>query len=245
MTQPMRAGTAAEWQAENPVLKKSAIALDLDTGLMRLGDGMTPYSQLTGYPSGSLSYDPVTRLLQVPGMRQHVMTRNGVAAASDTAIHAAVTLGTGVSVTKTDCNAVDPASGLRVITAKGNAAGITGKVVLSGIGRNGVVVYDSITLSGTSSVAGVIPMSSVTSAVFPPRNAGGDTVSLGIGMTFGLDLPIAAATDVFMVERVATGAWGVLTVTTDYTASATYGTVTMVAISASDIIRVTYQSTFL
>lgn len=51
-----RAATAAEWAAANPILRRGEVGEVLDTGEMRVGDGITPWSSLIG-PGGS--YAPI------------------------------------------------------------------------------------------------------------------------------------------------------------------------------------------
>lgn len=46
-----RRGTAAQWAASNPVLAEGELAVELDTGKYKLGDGLTSYNSLA-YSSG-------------------------------------------------------------------------------------------------------------------------------------------------------------------------------------------------
>jgi hypothetical protein len=42
----MRIGTAAEWQAANPILRHSDVAFSSDTGQYKIGDGVSKWSAL-------------------------------------------------------------------------------------------------------------------------------------------------------------------------------------------------------
>ena len=42
-----RRGTAADWAAQNPVLAAGEIGFETDTKVLKMGDGETPWSQLT------------------------------------------------------------------------------------------------------------------------------------------------------------------------------------------------------
>jgi len=44
-----RRGTAAEWTAANPTLAEGELAIELDTGYFKIGDGTTAWTSL-GYP---------------------------------------------------------------------------------------------------------------------------------------------------------------------------------------------------
>lgn len=43
-----RRGTAAQWNSTNPVLADGEIGFDKDTKIIKVGDGVTAFSALTG-----------------------------------------------------------------------------------------------------------------------------------------------------------------------------------------------------
>ena len=49
----LRRGTSAQWAAANPVLAAGEPGVDLDTGEQRIGDGTTPWADLTAVPDPS------------------------------------------------------------------------------------------------------------------------------------------------------------------------------------------------
>jgi hypothetical protein len=105
-------------------------------------------------------------------------------AVSATAIHAAVTLADG-EVTEVTDEITNP-DVPRVLAVKGNAAGITGDVVIEGTNILDEEVTDTIALSGTSSVNGVVAFKTVTGITFPARNAEADTVTVGTNKLIGI-----------------------------------------------------------
>lgn len=106
-----------------------------------------------------------------------------IAAASDTAVHAAVTLGAEAQdVTTLITSPVVP----RNITVKGSQAGITGNVVITGTNYKGEAITETIALSGASSVAGNYAFKTVTKVSLPALTGEGDTVSVGTGSKLGL-----------------------------------------------------------
>jgi hypothetical protein len=81
----------------------------------------------------------------------------------------------------------------RTVTAKGNASGITGNVVINGTDINGAVIADTIALNGATEVEGVKAFKTVTSIVLPVEvHAGTDTVSVGRGASIGLPVVVKA-----------------------------------------------------
>lgn len=121
----------------------------------------------------------------------------GVAAASDTSVHAAVTLADGETTTVTE-DITDP-DVYRVVTVKGNQASIAGNVVVTGTDWAGNTITDTIALDEANSVSGVKAFKTVTSILLPARTSAGDTVSLGCADVFGLTRPVAASADVIYV----------------------------------------------
>ena len=114
-----------------------------------------------------------------------VQTMVDVAAASDTAVAAAVTLASGATTTISGASVTDPAE-YRAVRIKGNQAGVAGTVVVTGRDRGGIIVTDRIAANGASAVDGVIPMAEVISVTFPAYVAAGDTISVGVSEKLGL-----------------------------------------------------------
>lgn len=105
-------------------------------------------------------------------------------AASDTAVHAAITLpASGTTVVTTAITNPDIPRALRI---KGNAAGITGNVVIAGTNYNGEAITETIAANGSSAVEGNKAFKTVTSITVPTRNASGDTISVGFNDKLGL-----------------------------------------------------------
>jgi hypothetical protein len=48
----VRRGTAQEWANADPVLSSGEIGFETDTGLFKIGDGVTVYTSLAYPPSG-------------------------------------------------------------------------------------------------------------------------------------------------------------------------------------------------
>lgn len=113
------------------------------------------------------------------------VSATGVMAATALAVGAQAGFTTGITSPVTPRN----------VTAKGNASGITGDVVIHGTNMNGEVISDTIALSGASEVAGVKAFKTVTSVDLPAEtHAGTDTVSLGLGGKIGMNHKLAVNT---------------------------------------------------
>jgi hypothetical protein len=56
----VRRGTAAEWTAANPVLAEGELAFETDTGITKIGDGATEYTDLPAYAT----YDQMVEALE-------------------------------------------------------------------------------------------------------------------------------------------------------------------------------------
>lgn len=54
----LRRGTAAQWAAKNPVLAAGEPAVATDTGILKIGDGVTVYSALPSIGAGTPAVDP-------------------------------------------------------------------------------------------------------------------------------------------------------------------------------------------
>lgn len=101
-----------------------------------------------------------------------------------TAVHAATTL-TGAPQTVN--TAITNPDVPRVVSVKGNAAGITGTVTINGTDALGETISEDIALSGASEVFGVKAFSTVTDYDLPAEtHVGTDTVSVGVGAALGL-----------------------------------------------------------
>lgn len=164
--------------------------------------------------------------------RTHAIVPAVAAAAS---VHAAVTLTT---VPQTVATAITSPDVCRVLSITGNAAGIGGSVTATGHDANGDAVTDTVLLSGTATVLGVVAFAVVDSLIFPARTNAGDTVSVGVGDVFGLTGHIATSAAVTRAERMASGAT-VYAPESVGSVSALYGTVAAVVV-AGDSLRWTY-----
>lgn len=111
-------------------------------------------------------------------------------AAANTGILAAQTL--PASGTTTVTSGFSTPDYPRTVRIKGNATGISGNVVVTGTDILDQTVTDTIAANGSSAVDGAVAFKTITSAVFPTRNASGDTISIGPGPALGLDCYIDA-----------------------------------------------------
>ena len=116
-------------------------------------------------------------------------------APSATAVHAAITLTDAAQdVTTGITNPAVP----RNITIKGNAAGITGDVVITGTNYAGAAITETIALNGATEVAGNKAFKTVTKISLPAEtHVGTDTVSIGRGAKLGLPWLLAHNTVLF------------------------------------------------
>lgn len=120
----LRRGTTAQWTAANPTLQAGEPGVDLTTGLMKLGDGVTAWATLTGLltTAGGLSVKEgggaakmgtavlVAGTVVVPTTAVGANTRVFVSAqtaAGTPGIVAASARTPGVSFTLTSSNAAD------------------------------------------------------------------------------------------------------------------------------------------
>lgn len=60
-----RIATAAEWTAANPILRRGEVGEVVDTGELRVGDGVTPWTSLVG-PSGTYASIAAARIAASP-----------------------------------------------------------------------------------------------------------------------------------------------------------------------------------
>jgi len=108
-----------------------------------------------------------------------------------TAVHAAIALTDAVQEITADITSPDVP---RTVTVKGNAVGITGDVVITGLNMAGVEITDTIALNGSTEVEGIKAFSSVTQIDLPVEvHAGTDTVSVGIAKKFGIPHSVSNA----------------------------------------------------
>lgn len=113
------------------------------------------------------------------------------AAVGVASVHAAITMPTtGTSTVITEITNPDVP---RNVTVKGNAAGITGDVVITGTNILDEVITETIALNAATEVLGTKAFKTVTQIVIPVRNASGDTVSVGIGKVLGVPHIVANA----------------------------------------------------
>jgi hypothetical protein len=106
------------------------------------------------------------------------------AAVGATAIHAAIALTDAEQQISTGITNPDVP---RTVTVKGNAAGITGNVVINGTNVKGDVITDTIALNGATEVEGIKAFQTVTRIDLPVEvHAGTDTVSVGRAKKLGL-----------------------------------------------------------
>lgn len=128
-----------------------------------------------------------------------------VAAASATAVHAAVTLTTAIQNVTTAIT--DPVT-YRALSVTGNQGSVTGDVVVLGRNWAGNTIQETIVASGTATVNGNVPFKEVVKITLPVRAAAGDTISIGICDKIGLTRPLLDSDDANFInlERKATAA---------------------------------------
>jgi hypothetical protein len=80
----------------------------------------------------------------------------------------------------------------------GNAAGITGNVVISGTNAIDVTITETLVANGTTTVNGNKAFKTITSVVLPPRNAGGNTISVGYTKKIGFPFTIQVTQQVLV-----------------------------------------------
>lgn len=74
----------------------------------------------------------------------------------------------------------------RALSVVGNAAGITGNVVISGKNAAGKAISDTLVLNGTTTVEGAKAFKTVDSITVPARNAESNSITVGWTKKFGL-----------------------------------------------------------
>lgn len=110
-------------------------------------------------------------------------------AASNTAVHEAVTLADGA--TTEVITAITSPAIPRALRIKGSVAGITGNVVIEGTDYNGDAISETIAANGANAVEGNKAFRTVTKITVPARNAEGNTISIGFNDKLGLPYKLA------------------------------------------------------
>lgn len=110
-------------------------------------------------------------------------------AASNTAVHAAITLADGATTDVT--TAITNPKVPRGIRIKGNAAGIAGNVVIEGTNYLDAAITETIVANGANAVDGAKAFKTVTKITVPARNAEADTISIGFSDILGLPYKLA------------------------------------------------------
>lgn len=107
--------------------------------------------------------------------------------ASTTAIHAAISLTTAVQNVTTGITDPDV---YRCLSITGNEADMNQDVTIVGHNWAGNTIEETITLSGTNTVVGLMPFKDVTKIVAPVQLDAGETVAIGHANKFGLYRPL-------------------------------------------------------
>lgn len=111
------------------------------------------------------------------------------AAAGAATVHAAVTLAADDPTLVTQGFTQPDVA--RVLTVKGNAASVTGNVVIIGADANNRQITETVALAGTAVVNTTRAFSRVFSVQLPARAASGNTVSIGTANIVGLTHALA------------------------------------------------------
>ena len=121
------------------------------------------------------------------------VTIDNAALASTTAVHAAITLlADAADITTAITNPVTP----RILTVKGNQAGVAGNVVITGTNINDEAITETIIAVDAGTVAGLKAFKTVTKITVPALVGAGDTIAIGTGAALGIPYKMAYATDV-------------------------------------------------
>lgn len=122
------------------------------------------------------------------GFVAHIEVADPVAP-SVTAILEATELADGETTTITE--GIEQPDYPRALQIKGNAAGISGNVVIEGTNYAGEEISETIAANGANAVAGNKAFKTVTKITLPARNAEGDTISVGTTGKLGLPYKLA------------------------------------------------------
>jgi len=151
---------------------------------MYINGNKHPYNPFVGEPIASNVYNVIGANAY---QARYQYSATEAVAGSATAVHAAITLGTGEADVNT---AITNPSVPRNIRVEGNASGIAGNVVITGTNWLGDLTTETIALNGANAVDGLKAFATVTNINVPVKtNASGDTVSIGFGEKLGL--PVA------------------------------------------------------
>jgi hypothetical protein len=111
------------------------------------------------------------------------------AAASNTAVHAAITLAGG-AVTEVTTGITNP-DVPRAIRIKGNAEGIAGNVVIEGTNELDEAITETIVAADAGAVDGAKAFKTVSKITVPARTTADDTISIGYNDVLGLPYKLA------------------------------------------------------
>lgn len=112
-----------------------------------------------------------------------VSAENAVATSTDGILAATALTAEAQQITESITNPAVP----RNVEIVGNALGITGNVVITGINYSGDEITETIALNGTTVVEGNKAFRTITQIELPiETNSGTDTVSVGFGEKLGL-----------------------------------------------------------
>ncbi len=118
------------------------------------------------------------------------------ALATSTYVHAAITQPTsGTTIVTTAITNPDVP---RLLTITGNQGTVTGDVVIVGTDIADAALTDTITSSGTSTVASTKAFKTVTSITIPTRGAASDSIAIGISAKVGYPIAIPQTTRVLV-----------------------------------------------
>lgn len=131
--------------------------------------------------------------------------------------------------------------GYRVLSAKGNQAGMNQTVYIRGLDWGGRLVTDVVQLNGTSAVAGVKPIRQLTLVILPAGTSG-QTVSIGTTDVLGLYAPITNTTDVLHQARKGVNTTDPYVFETVGAINVQYGTVNVGTITTNQAIELTYNA---
>lgn len=143
---------------------------------------------------------PVGAAVQPDAVTQRII---GVSVVSDTAILPATGLTTSEQTIATGITQPDV---YRVLSVKGNQAGMTQKVYIIGRNWGNERITDVLTLNGTTPVYGAKAFRSVDKIILPAQSASGQTVAVGNSSKLGLYQPVNASADVLQQGRKAAAA---------------------------------------
>ena len=133
----------------------------------------------------------------------------------------------------------------RGLSVKGNQAGISGNVVITGWDWAGHTIQETIALSGTNTVNGNMPFKSVYQIQLPARTNTGDTVSVGVSDKLGTYRRIyeESSSNFIELERRASSDKYFSKESNSPTVNGTYGTVLPHGgVTSNDCFRLSYLS---